>query len=420
MTLPDRTVLDNGAVLVSQPLPSNPFLAFRGSLPAGMAAEPPDAFGVAEFTARLLLSGTRRARAATIADRLEGIGATLEFVNTEEALAFQGRCTRETAAETMRILVECLAAPAFPPKEVDRVRTAILTDLRREDDDTHERAMREASRAIFPKDHPYGRDPKGDARRARAVRRRDVVAFHEAHVGPDGLILAVTGDVDRRLVEDAIATPLERLRADGGGPAPVPPPPAHRPRTRWIPMPHKSQADIVIGAPAVARRHNDFYGLYLANLVFGRIGLYGRLGKSIRDDQGLAYYSYSSFEARTAGGWWTISAGVNPSNLERAVRGIRAELDRLRTDPFTPEELRDGKDNQVGSLVVSTERNAEVASELHRMEYYGLGMDFLERYATIVRELDEDRVREIARKYFDAGAASMVVAGPVGKVRVAL
>ena len=420
MTLPDRTVLDNGAVLVSQALPSNPFLAFRGSLPAGMAAESPGEFGVAEFTARLLLSGTRRVSAAKISDRLEGIGATLEFVNTEEALAFQGRCTRDTVAETVRILVECLASPAFPQKEVERVRTSILNDLRQEDDDTHGRAMREAARAVFPKDHPYGRDPKSDAKRAHAVTRRDIVAFHEAHVGPDGLILAVTGDVDRELVEDAIAAPLERLRADGEGAAPVPPPPTHRPRTQWIPMPHKSQADIVIGAPAVARRHGDFYALHLANLIFGRIGLYGRLGKSIRDDQGLAYYSYSSFEARTAGGWWTISAGVNPANLERAVRGIRAELDRLRTEPFSLEEVRDGKDNQVGSLVVGLERNAEVASELHRMEYYALGMDFLERYASIVRDLPEDRVREVARKYFDPNASSMVVAGPVGKLRVAL
>ena len=121
MNLPDRTVLGNGAVLVSSALRSNPFVAFRGSVPAGVAAEG-DAHGVAEFTSRLLLSGTRRMSAAKLADRLEGIGATLEFRNGEELLSFQGRCTRDTTAETIRILVECLARPAFPAREIDRVR----------------------------------------------------------------------------------------------------------------------------------------------------------------------------------------------------------------------------------------------------------------------------------------------------------
>src|SRR5256885_11395138 len=92
LKLPDRTVLENGAVLISNALPSNPFVAFRGSVPAGVAAEG-DAHGVAEFASRLLLSGTRRLGAAKLADRLEGIGATLEFHNREGPLGFRRRCT---------------------------------------------------------------------------------------------------------------------------------------------------------------------------------------------------------------------------------------------------------------------------------------------------------------------------------------
>lgn len=117
---------------------------------------------------------------------------------------------------------------------------------------------------------------------------------------------------------------------------------------------------------------------------------------------------------------WTISAGVNPTNLEKAISSIRAEMDRLRSEPFSRDEIRDGKDNQVGSLIVSLERNAEVASQLHRMEYYGLGMDFLDRYAEIVTELPEEQVREVAAKYFSPGDSSIVVAGPVGRFRPAL
>lgn len=418
MNLPDRSVLDNGAVLVSHALPSNPFIAFRGSVPAGTVAEGTE-HGVAEFASRLLLGGTRRSSAAKLSDRLEGIGATLEFRNSPELLLFSGRCTRETAAETIRILVECLSQPAFPGKEVERVRGELLNDERIEQDDPRQRAYRELARIVFPKDHPYGRDSKGGADRIRRIRRPDLVAFHAAHVGPEGLILAITGDVDRRLIESAVATPLARFHGDAEPPR-LPSPPPYKPRTAAIPMPHKSQADLVVGAPAVPRRHEDYYALLLANLLFGRIGLFGRLGRNLRDELGLAYYAFSSLDARSAGGMWSISVGVNPSNLTRAVEGVRTEMDRLRSEPFGTEEIADGKDNQIGSLTVSLERNAEVAGELHRMEHYGLGMDFLERYPEIIQGLSEESIRGAAARYFDPASSSMVLAGPIGRSRPSL
>ena len=418
MTLPDRTVLDNGAILISQALPSNPSIAFRGSLPAGVAQEGKE-FGVAEFMSRLLMSGTRRSSASKLADRLESMGAALEFFCTEESLGFSGRCTRATLGEVMRVLVECLAQPSFPAQEVERVRGELLNDLRIELDDTRQRAFRDLARIVYPDRHPYGRDPKGSEARIRSLRRAKVVRFHADHVGADGLVLAIAGDLDRLLLEKSVEDSFAMLPT-GDEPAPIPRVPPYRRQDSSVLMAHKAQVDIAIGGPAVPRRHEDYYTLYLANLLFGRIGLFGRLGRNLRDEQGLAYYAYSSLEARTAGGMWTISAGVNPANLDRALRGIRAELDRLRTEPFTSEEIADGKDNQIGSLVVGMERSAEVATELHRIEYYGLGLDFLERYADIIRELAPETVRGIGAKYFDASNASLVVAGPIGREKHAL
>lgn len=417
MNLPDRAVLDNGAVVISQPLPSNPFIAFRGSVPAGVFAEGKD-HGVAEFASRLLLGGTRRTSAAKIADRLEGMGATLEFHNSPELLLFSGRCTRETAAETVRLLVDCLSQPAFPAKEVERVRGELLNDLRIETDDTRQRAYRELLRIVFPHDHPYGRDPKGGADRVRRIRRSDLVAFHEGHVGAEGLIFAITGDVDRSLLEKAVAAPLARFRGEAEPARPTPPPPC-KPRHIVIDMPHKSQADVVLGAPAIPRRHDDYYALLLANLLFGRIGLSGRLGKNLRDELGLAYYAYSHLDARSVAGMWSINVGLNREHLLAGIQGIRDELARLRTDPFAAQEVGDGKDNQVGSLVVSLEQNAEVAAELHRMEHYGLGMDFLERYAEIIQALTDDAVREAAVRYFASASPSWAIAGPVKGLKVA-
>src|SRR5256885_603919 len=116
-------------------------------------------------------------------------------------------------------------------------------------DDPPSTAPRDLALFVSPNDHPYARDPKGGAARVRRIRRRDLVDFHESRVGAEGLILAATGDVDRELVEEAIAGPLSRLESDAEGIPAIPPPPPHKPRRATIPMPHKSQADIAIGGP---------------------------------------------------------------------------------------------------------------------------------------------------------------------------
>jgi zinc protease len=107
--------------------------------------------------------------------------------------------------------------------------------------------------------------------------------------------------------------------------------------------------------------------------------------------------------------------GVNPENLRKAVDGIRLETDRLHKEPLTDQEISDGKDNQIGSLKVSLERNAEMAGELFRMEYFGLGLDYLKRFPEMIRSLTAEQIHEAAEKYIRIEDCSLAVAGPVGR-----
>lgn len=409
MREPVRLELTNGAVLLLREDHANPSIAFRGSIRAGAAYGEP---GVAEFAARLLLRGTKRRAAGQISDAIEDLGAALSSTNGAESTAIEGRCTRETLEATLGILTESLAAPAFAHAEVEKVRGEILGDIRAQQDDTRRAATRRFLKLVYRKDHPYHADPKGDEATAAKVTPRDVRALHEARYGASGLVFGFSGDVDEATFRSTVAAAFDRL--DGGELAdPVPPPRPGRRTKASVPMPHKSQADFVVGRVAIPRGHPDYYALNLANILFGRIGLYGRLGQRVRDDLGLAYYSLSSLEARLAGGHWYVSAGVNPKNLAKAMAAIRAEMERLEKEPFTDQELRDGKDHLIGALQVNLERNADYAAALHDIEYYGLGNDFLERYPSIVRGLEPEVVRKKAIGYFEPGECSWVTSGPI-------
>jgi zinc protease len=214
------------------------------------------------------------------------------------------------------------------------------------------------------------------------------------------------------LIDEAVVGPLSRLEGEGSTVRAIPPPPVHKPRRLAIPMPHKAQADIAIGAPAVSRRHEDYYALNLANLLFGRIGLYGRLGRNLRDEQGLAYYAYSELHGSYGRGAWLMRAGVNPRNLDKALLSIEAELRRFLDEGPTPAEQADGVSSLLGSLPRQLETNEGAAAAMGEIELYDLGLDYLERYPDIVRALTREQVTETARRWIDPEHLVSAIAGP--------
>ncbi len=406
---PEKTVLDNDIRVICQRMPPNPFVAFTGSICAGAASEKKR--GVAELTSRLLLSGTKNRNSTALAEGIETLGATLDFRNTEETMHFYGRCPRASAPKLVAILVDCLSNPKFPNSELERVRGEILDEIHKNMDHTGRRAMRELLASLYP-NHPYGRDPRGEVSDVKKVKRNDLVSFHSNHYGPKDMIIVFSGDVDDKFVKKEVGPVLSKFEGDSSEPRIRTPLPGKK-ISKVIPMPHKSQADIIIGLRTIPRHHKDFYALSMVNLLFGRIGMYGRLGFNIRDTQGLAYYSYSNLDAKKLAGSWNIMAGVNPGNLQKAIESIGKEIGRLHKEPLTEEEIAQGKDNQVGALKVSLERNAEMAGELYRIEYFDLGLDFLERFPGIVMGLTTEQIHKAAEKYIKAKHCSTVIAGPI-------
>ena len=138
----------------------------------------------------------------------------------------------------------------------------------------------------------------------------------------------------------------------------------------------------------------------------------GRLGASVRDEQGLAYYATSQIEPGPEGSLWLSRAGVDPENIERAITGIRQEVRRLRDEPVSDEELADGKSYLTGILPIALESNAGVAATLLNIQRYDLGLDYIDRYPAIVRALSKQDVLDVARATLDPDRVAIGIAGP--------
>jgi zinc protease len=148
------------------------------------------------------------------------------------------------------------------------------------------------------------------------------------------------------------------------------------------------------------------------NNILGQYALGGRLGDSIRERQGMAYYCFSSLDANKVPGPLTIRAGVDPANVDRAVASIDAEIDRMAADGPTEKELRESKQFLIGSMPRTLETNAGIAIFLQTVEYFGLGLDYDLRLPEIVDGVTLEAVHEAARNVLASSRACVVIAGP--------
>jgi zinc protease len=148
------------------------------------------------------------------------------------------------------------------------------------------------------------------------------------------------------------------------------------------------------------------------NNVFGQYSIGGRLGDSIRERQGMAYYVSSSLDANVAPGPLVIRAGVNPANVDRAVASIDAEIVRLIGDGLTQKELDDSRRYLIGSIPRALETNAAIANFLQTEEFFGLGLDYDARLPDLLTAVTLDQANAAARRALDPDRATLVIAGP--------
>lgn len=410
-----RVTLDNGLTILVKDNPNNASITLRGRLRAGGMFDTPQTTGLAHFTTAALQRGTRTRTFQKLNEELDRYGMSFGIGAGTETIGFSAKSLVEDFDRLLDVVADVLMHPTFPRREVEKLREEILTDLKEDDQDTQHVAYREFRKLCYPETHPYHHLPDGTTKTVRRLTIEQMREFHARYFRPDVTTIVIVGDVRAEQAIQKVERALGGWRAEGK-PRPhlIPdaPPPKQIAR-RVTPLDGKTQADVVLGFPALRRSDPDFYALALGDLIFGRLGLYGRLGANVRDEQGLAYYVFSSLEASLGAGPWTVRAGVNPVNLERAIESILAEIRRLRSAPVTQDELDEARDFLTGSLALRLETNDGVAATLSDIELFDLGLDYLQRYPNIIRSITAEQILTAVQKYAQVDNYALAIAGPV-------
>ena len=407
-----RVVLENGVTVLVRANEDSPSVRLTGYVSAGSVFDPRDRLGLSQFTALALMHGTQSRGFQEIHDTLESIGASLGFGASVHTASFGGQSLAEDLPVLLRMLSECLRQPSFPDDQLEKLRAQLLTGLAIRSQRTEEMASLVFEQNLF-RDHPYGYPVDGFSETVQNITRQDILTFHNRYYGPQGMVVVVVGGISPQEVVEQVRAVLGDWRnAQQHLPEELPNPSAlYGPVRQHIVLPEKSQSDLVMGALGPARNSADYLPASLGNSILGKFGMMGRIGDVVREQSGLAYYASANLNASLAGGSWEVSAGVNPTNLQKAIDLIIKEIRRFVEEPVTAQELEDNKSYFIGRLPLLMESNAGVAGTLMNIERFNLGLDYYRMYPEEVQQVSAEQVLETARNYLDPDRLVICSAG---------
>ena len=409
---PLRRTLPSGIVVLAKETNTAPAVTILVGLRAGAYYDPEDAEGTAALAARVLDRGTEIRTAADIADELDGRGASLSVIAGRHQLTVSATCLAEDFESIFALVAEVIRRPKFDDLEVETRRAELLTAILQDEDDPGAVAVDVLMGRLYPT-HPYGRRPRGTATTVQRITRSDLVAFHRKWFTPEGTTVVVVGDVAPTAVIQAterwfsswhVKRHEEPLLANVA--------PTVTRDLFVVPMMNKAQADVAYAVIGLRRADPAYYDAWVMNNALGQYALGGRLGDSIRERQGMAYYVYSSLDATLAAGPLMIRAGVSGENVERTLASIDHELTLILEGGLTAKEYDESKRYLIGSIPRQLETNAGIAGFLLSAEFHGLGPDYDRDLPDFLDAVTLEGVNDVARRLLDPAKATVVVAGP--------
>ena len=418
-----RHTLQNGATLLIYPNPASPSVAIGAYHAGGAVLETRESAGLASLTADALNRGTADRSFLEFSEALDYVGASLSFHADTEYAAFGGRSLAEDLELLLTLAADALAQPTFPEDEVGRVREQALTVLAHAEDSPGSRAARRFRELLYGPGNPNGWPEDGYPETVREFGADDLRTFHAHAYAPASMVLAVVGAVDpmatRDLAERTIGawnprqdavTPAGWRQALKAADAPATS--AAAARREDLTIEGKTQTEFLLGWMGIRRTDPSYYATIVANFILGQLGLGGRIGSNVRDTQGLAYHASSYVVPGLTRQPWSIRAGINPANVDRAIEASLHEARQLADTPPDDEEVGLSKQALIGSLPLRLERNDGIANMLLTMERYGLGLDHLGVYADLIRSVTADDVRDVTAAVMSDPAYTLVTAGP--------
>ena len=379
----------------------------------GAAGDPAGQAGLATLTADMLDEGTKSRSALDISDQLAFIGSSLSTGAGWDSSTVEMTTLTRHLDRALDIFSDVIVNPAFPEKELARLRNARQAAFKQRRDDPNSIANMVYASLLYGREHPYGHPLTGDDQSLKNIGDDEVRKFYETFYRPNNASLIVVGDVTADQIVPKLERALSKWEKAHVPAVDVTAAPVKRDRTTVyiVDRPGSAQSVINVGQVGVPRSNPDFFPLLVMNTMLG--GQFtSRINLNLREDKGYTYGARSSFDFRRGSGPFTATAPVFTGVTKESVQEILKELRGIRGErPVTPEELEFSKQAIIRGFPRSFETPGQIAGRLETVVTYGLPDDYFNTYIQKVQAVTLDDIKRVSSRYLDPSRLAIVVVG---------
>src|SRR5262245_29151156 len=402
-----KSVLPSGTTLVTETMPERRTFSLGVWVKSGARDEPAEWLGISHLLEHMMFKGTERRDARAIAASLESLGGHLDAFTAREQVCFYARALAANLPEAVDVLADIVCRSRLAQTEVDRERPVVREEILSYEDNPEEKIMDLLAAQVWG-GHALGKPILGTAETVDGLNAGELRAYYGRRYRPELLLVSAVGPIEH----EAVATLVEKhLRPPGGEPGPLSEaPPAFSPSV------HHEERDLQqlylsLGTRGLPYGDDDHEVLIVLNTLLGG-GMSSRLFQGVREEAGLAYSVYSVPDFFRDAGLFSIHMGVLPERGREALARTRLELERLRSEGPSEEEVEAARLQSMGAVVMDNESLSAHMIQLASEEIYRARYSPLDEHLGRVLSVTRDQVVDAARRFLDPTRFALTALGP--------
>jgi len=387
---------------------SIPFVALELRFRGGASLDAPGKRGATNLMTALLEEGAGDMDSRAFSRARDGLAASFSYDTDNDTISISAHFLTENRAQAMALLRESLLNPRFDQPAIDRVKAQVVSIIQSDEKDPGALAGK-AFRTLVYGDHPYGSSLNGTLESVAALTREDIQAAHLATLARDRLYVSAVGDITAEDLTKLLDDLLGNLPATG---APLPAQAdVNLPGGIKVVEYDTPQSVATFAQPGIDRDDPDFFAAYILNHILGGGSFESRLMQEVREKRGLTYGVYSYLVDRDNAQVWMGSVASANDRIAEAIKVIRDEWARLKTDGVTEAELKDAKTYLTGAYPLRFDGNGPIANIAVSMQREGLPTDYIATRNDRINSVTLEDINRVADELVQPDALTFVVVG---------
>jgi len=371
---------------------------------------------VSDMVASMLDQGTKNMSKFEISEKLESVGARLNFFNGQARVGFSGKFLEEDTEMVFEIMADQIKNPLFSEQELEKVKKRAIAGYKRSKESTRGNAMNNMLEAFYGKDHQNSpTNPDQAIEDIKKITAQNLEEYHSKNYGTGSMVIVVVGDIKHQELEKMVKesfggwkkSPLntkqeERVASKKAGKV-------------YLTMQDKTSTDFLVGtALEIDRYHPDYLPLYLGTHTLGG-NFSARLMQTVRVKEGLTYGINSSLSGFGNGndGYWMVGGTFAPQLLSKGESSTHREIKLWLEKGITQKELDVTKSTLTGGFQVGFDTTGGLASGILSAVVTHNSLEYLDSYPEQVKKITLDQVNEAIKKYITLDGLYRVAAGSI-------